>query len=441
VQGPTAQQANIMDLYKKVLTAQSGGLVLPSEKELAQQMTRCIADAGTYYALTFDPPPTAQTHDYHAVKVKMSQARLNARTTRGYYDEPFYSDPPVPGMRYVTVAELEEMVHAVHGRGEMERELSTVKLAERLSDERLAALAAELRGGKAREALEGVADESAFLAPPVSEIPGDAPPDAGDQKRILAAAADYLSNTIAKMPNFFATRKTTHLGQSQEYRSPSASIEPVALHVEGRSKGTVLYRHGMEIVDAPKTSTATDDPLLSTYGTFGPVLAAMQAAIELPGSMTWSRWERGVAGRVAVFHYAVPSSKSMIDVKGCCLPDGEGETHFRILPAYHGEIAIDPVSGTVLRLQVQADLNGFVPTNHADVMVSYAPVEVGGKTYVLPVRSVSIWRGRVEPLLDEWNVGFHTWGPYETRINDFIFDEYHVFRGESRILPGFTKVP
>jgi hypothetical protein len=31
-----------------------------------------------------------------------------------------------------------------------------------------------------------------------------------------------------------------------------------------------------------------------------------------------------------------------------------------------------------------------------------------------------------------------TWGPYETLVNDFTFDQYHMFRGESRILPGFS---
>jgi VWFA-related protein len=438
---PSAQQANIMDVYKKVLTIQSGGLVLPSERDLAQQMTRCIADADVYYTLTFDPPPTAQTREYHALKVKLSQARLTARTTRAYYDQPFYSDPPDPTLRNVTVAQLEEMVQAAHGSGDAERQLSTVKLTERLSGAKLADLTAELHGGKAREALKGIADESAFLAPPLSEIPADPPPDAGGQQQILSAAADYLSKTIAKLPNFFATRKTISLGQSADSRSLSTEVDPMPLHVEEISKGTVLYRHGMEIVDASPPPKSTEDRLLSTYGTFGPVLSAMQAAIALPGGMTWSRWEQAAGGRIAIFHYVVPMNKSMIDVKGCCLPDGDGENHFQILPAYHGEIAIDPVSGTIFRLQVQTDLKGFVPVNRSDIMVSYGPVEIGGRTYILPLRSVSIWRGRVEPRLGEWNISFQTWGPYETRMNDFAFDQYHIFRGESHILPGFKRIP
>jgi len=66
---PSAQQASLMDLYKKVLTVKSGGLVLPPEKDLAQQMTKCITDEGSYYTLTFDPPLATQTHEYHPLKV------------------------------------------------------------------------------------------------------------------------------------------------------------------------------------------------------------------------------------------------------------------------------------------------------------------------------------------------------------------------------------
>ena len=438
---PSAQQASMMDLYKKVLAVKSGGLVLPPEKDLAQQIARCVTDAGSYYTLTFDPPLAAQTHEYHALKVKLSQAELTVRTIGGYYDEPFYNDPPDPGLRHVTVEQLEHIIHAPHGNGDVERQLSTVKLTERLSDAKLADLTAELHGSKAREALEEIADESAFLAPPLSELPADSRPDPAAQQRILATAAGYLSKTIAKLPNFFATRRTVRFGETAEYHALSTTIDPVPLHVEERSKATVLYRHGTEIVDAASHLNSMQDRSLSTYGTFGPLLSAMQAAIALPGSMTWSRWEQGAEGRRAVFRYVVPENKSMIDVNGCCLPDGDGETHFKILPAYHGEIAIDPVSGAILRLQVQADLQGFVPVNRSDMMVAYGPVEIGGKTYILPLRSVNILRGREKPSLREWNVDFQTWGPYETRVNDFTFDQYHMFRGESHILPDFSRVP
>ncbi len=132
-----------------------------------------------------------------------------------------------------------------------------------------------------------------FLAPPPSEILADPPPDASAQQQILSAAADYLSKTLTKPPNFFATRKTVSLGQNPDSTAASTEVDPVPLHVEERSKGTILYRHGMEVIDASPSSKPADDRLLTTYGTFGPVLGAMQGAIALPGGITWSRWEQG----------------------------------------------------------------------------------------------------------------------------------------------------
>jgi len=37
-------------------------------------------------------------------------------------------------------------------------------------------------------------------------------------------------------------------------------------------------------------------------------------------------------------------------------------------------------------------------------------------------------------VLGEWNAGFNTWGPYKTMLNQFTFEDYHMFRGESRML-------
>jgi len=81
----------------------------------------------------------------------------------------------------------------------------------------------------------------------------------------------------------------------------------------------------------------------------------------------------------------------------------------------------------VLRVEVEADLNGFVPLDRADVMVAYGPVEIGGKTYICPVRSVGIWRARSVNMLTEWNdsLGFLAWAPFATKLNDFRYDDYH----------------
>jgi hypothetical protein len=176
---------------------------------------------------------------------------------------------------------------------------------------------------------------------------------------------------------------------------------------------------------------------LLTNGTFGPLLRVVQSAMDLSGAVTWSRWEQDAGERRAIFRYRVPAERSLYAVDGCCLPSGDGSNDFAIRPGYHGEITIDPASGAILRVEVEADLKGFVPLKQSDIMVSYGPVAIGGKMYILPARSVHIWRKRTVPVLEEWNAGFNTWGPYTTMLNQFTFDDYHMFRGESRMLSGF----
>jgi hypothetical protein len=121
--------------------------------------------------------------------------------------------------------------------------------------------------------------------------------------------------------------------------------------------------------------------------------------------------------------------------------DDNGRSSFAKQTGYHGEIAIDPASGTILRLEIEADLQGFVPLDRSEIMIAFGPVEIGGKSYICPVRSVSIWRARSVPTLWEWNESFRTWGPYATMLNDITFDHHHMFRSESSVLPGFTTTP
>jgi hypothetical protein len=162
--------------------------------------------------------------------------------------------------------------------------------------------------------------------------------------------------------------------------------------------------------------------------------------MDLRGSMVWSRWEHGADGRNAVFGFVVPQDKGRdLRVSGCCLPRGDGN-RYAILPGYHGEVTIDPASGAIRRVKVQADLEGFVPVKRSDLIVTYGPVEIGGKTYILPVRSVSLSRGRTVVWLHQGALAFKTWGPYETTMNEFSFDHYRMFHGEARMLPGFRQL-
>jgi hypothetical protein len=167
----------------------------------------------------------------------------------------------------------------------------------------------------------------------------------------------------------------------------------------------------------------------------------MRQIVADPSLVAWSRWEQDASVRRAVFAYKVPMARSLYHISACCLPDGDGKLSLNAVAGYHGEITIDPASGTILSLSVQADLKGYLPILRSDVMVAYGPVEIGGKTYICPVRSVSLMTMRTVLNDSAWGEDFLTYGPYQTAMDDFVFDQYHMFRSTSRVLTENSSPP
>jgi hypothetical protein len=87
-------------------------------------------------------------------------------------------------------------------------QISEMKLTERLSRAEEVRLAEELPDMKSRRTLLAIADESAFLDPPASEIPNLPAPSQPTQISLIRQAEDYLQKTVPQLPNFLATRTT-----------------------------------------------------------------------------------------------------------------------------------------------------------------------------------------------------------------------------------------
>jgi len=81
-------QVSLGNLALQVLAVQSGGRVLNSGNDVAEEIARCVQDANAYYVLTFAPPAADGPNEYHALEVKMGQPHLKAQTTAGYYAQP-----------------------------------------------------------------------------------------------------------------------------------------------------------------------------------------------------------------------------------------------------------------------------------------------------------------------------------------------------------------
>jgi VWFA-related protein len=348
---------------------------------------------------------------------------------------------PAFGAKRVTVEELERTIAAAQGLPDADaaQRLSDLELTERLSRARCDRLESELPGEKSRQALMILADTSAFLDPPSAEIPHQPTPDVATQRKIMALTVNYISQSVHQLPNLFATRITSSFEDKPAALTAyggAASTGYQPIHLVSHSKVTVTFRDGREVVERSKLDTRAKT--LNTSGVFGPILGTVLVD-SARSKLSWSHWEQGQGGLLAVFSFAVPKEKSHYTITYDSVPNEPGPCSttpqtFSEIVAYHGEMVIDPASGTILRLMLQADMKPYDFTFKSGIEVEYGQVSIGGKSYFLPVRSVSSSLAHsvevVEGHCPVMSVG--KW--LKTSVNDVIFENYHVFRSDVTIL-------
>ena len=99
----SGKDADSANLALPVLALQSGGRVLNGSNDLASEIASCIADAGAYYTIAIQVSPSETVNDYHSLEVKLDKAGLTARTSIGYYKQP-YVEPPASESQTLTAA-------------------------------------------------------------------------------------------------------------------------------------------------------------------------------------------------------------------------------------------------------------------------------------------------------------------------------------------------
>jgi len=355
---------------------------------------------------------------------------------------------PAMAAKNLSVEQLELMLNTLHGKpdAKVAQQLSEVELGERVSPARLARWQAVCPGSRSREELTRLADTGAFLNPPAADVLRVAPPDIDTQEKMMSVAADYVKTTMTRLPNFYAKRETLHFedepsreqvvgnqGVSTGWRNRPMELsvsksDAKPLHVKGTYSATVTYRDGNEVRDTDKGKEGKTDEIpggFTTSGEFGPILSVV-VGDALRGQVTWLRWEQGAGDPVAVFRFAVAADQSNY---GVGIPNAGKIDH--LFPGYHGEIAIDPESGAILRLSIVAELEPPYQTMQTATMVEYATVAIGDRTYICPVHGVAFSKVPVVGTpqgADNSNV------TVQTQLNDVTFTQYHLFASEAHIV-------
>jgi len=81
-------EAGLGDLALGVVVMQSGGLILHPGNDLASDLRKCVADAGAYYEISFNPATAYRPNEYHHLEIGVAKPGLTARTRQGYYSQP-----------------------------------------------------------------------------------------------------------------------------------------------------------------------------------------------------------------------------------------------------------------------------------------------------------------------------------------------------------------
>lgn len=342
---------------------------------------------------------------------------------------------PAHAIRRASVAQLEEILAAedVAHRADLEaaRQIGDLEMTERLTERMLGHFAAIHKlGPRTALALQLLSDQSAFLDPPASELPATEPPDASAQRHMLDAARAYSVETWTRMPNFFVTRVTNRFDDGPHVLAKGDWPVRAGLQPAGSLSREVTFRDGKEVQDAPAPAAAPmardqQELGLHSWGEFGPALFVVLSDTAR-GKIAFSHWEEtdpvqsnsspSQPGLVAVFRYSVPRTASHYNVNYCCIRDAKSIGSSRVnysgergrqgpspylansvnllpfveTPGYHGTISIDPATGTVVRITIEAELSGSDPLSRAATAIEYGRISIGDASYFCPIHSLAL---------------------------------------------------
>jgi hypothetical protein len=355
----------------------------------------------------------------------------------------------------VTVAQLEQVLviaSAAHkSDADMVRQIDAMDLSERLTETTLDRLTAQLAlGAQAALALRLLADQSAFLNPPNSELLPTAAPDDAAQQRMLDAARNYVTQTLTRLPNFLATRTTNRYDDTPKAINGNEWPVRAGLHLVDSSSREISIRDEQDMHASAKGSAFWQPQGgMVSGGEFGTTLG-MILTDTVKGKVIWDHWERTAAGAAGVFHYSVPKAASHYEVIGLQKPPkslgaagtpnggsrgtsgsarggASNASLVRVTPGYHGSLWLEPATGTILRVTVEADGKDQGPFRRADILVQYGPVQIGGSRFICPLRSIAL----SEAFLAAGDLAEEE--PTQW-LNETLFTSYHRFGSSVRLL-------
>lgn len=333
--------------------------------------------------------------------------------------------------KQISVEELRSLLTTLQQEKKNDEETATqlkqTELTEQFTAATMNSMAPLISGPLSTEQMYVLEARSSMLPPPASDIPTAVAPDAAAQQAMLSKAQDYVSKSYAQLPHLTAARMTARFqdamvapptyssiqGGITDNKDPVFEQAKVWVRLMNTKADTIESENGIEKFIKDKTQWGPNGLAASV----GPPLTLNTAMQEIAsnGSPKWLRWQSINNKQIAVYSFSIEKKKTHFSVLYCCFPqtDTTGTTHvaspisaganipgnmqnnvqwgsFKASSGYHGELFLAPDTGTVVRLITEADFKPSEFVHHEAIRTDFAPMTVGGKTLVVPIRSFNV---------------------------------------------------
>jgi hypothetical protein len=333
--------------------------------------------------------------------------------------------------RKMTVAQLQDALTGLHNSKKSDEqianELKQIQLSEELTPVAMSSMVNLVDGPLSTEQIYVLEARSSMLAPPDTDLPKTAPPDAAAQQALLAKAQDYAAKTYAQLPRLTATRLIARFQDGVEtiqsfYGANAQTVsdnDPLWQQVRQYIRLMNTHTDTVEIDNGTEKPSGKDTTSWGRNGFVNSMLPSLplnlltSEAVSF-GSPKFLRWETISGHRSAVFAFAIDKKKSHYAISYCCFPDtssvgnvlynGSGSQPvnngnlstisewkpFSAKSGYHGELFLDPDSGVILRTIIAAEFKPSDFVHYENIRTDYAPMPIDGKNLYVPVRSFTI---------------------------------------------------
>lgn len=200
-------------------------------------------------------------------------------------------------------------------------------------------------------------------------------PDAIEQKKVLADAAEFVINHEINLPNFICTQVT----RRYEDLTGKGGWRPLDIIVERLTYFD--HKENYQVVEVnglPANGPHNQLRGASSSGEFGSVMKGIFAP-DTEAQFAWQSWFKLRGLRMHVFSYSVKANKSNYHI---VVPESSTD----LATAYHGLIFVDSSKHYVHRITLHADgIPASFPVQDVSLALDYEYTLIGNAIYLLPL--------------------------------------------------------